>query len=53
MKEQSFSPNYLFSQNLDGEADISVSNNETDDCTAVDSDEDAEAPQAMQVLSQN
>jgi len=41
------------SQNLDSEAGKFVDNNDTDDCTVVDSDEDAEAPQFMQVLFQN
>jgi len=50
-KKQSLGSNYLLPQNFDDEADKSAGNNETDDRTAVDSDEDAEAPHVMQVLS--
>jgi hypothetical protein len=49
IKKQSLGPNSSSSQNLDSEAN----NNDADDCTVVDSDEDAEAPHFMQVLFQN
>jgi hypothetical protein len=53
IKKQSPDPNSSLSRNLDGEAGKFMDNNDTDDCTVVDSDEDAEAPHFMQVLFQN
>lgn len=53
MNKQSLSPNSSLSQNLDGDAGKLVDNNDTDDCRAVNSDEDAEAHCFMQVLFQN
>jgi hypothetical protein len=51
IKKQSLDPNSSLSRNLDGQAGKFMDNNDTDDCTVVDSDEDAEAPHFMQVLS--
>jgi hypothetical protein len=51
IKKQSLDPNSSLSRNLDGQAGKFMDNNDTDDCTIVGSDEDAEAPHFMQVLS--
>jgi hypothetical protein len=47
IKKQSPDPNSSLSRNLDGEAGKFMDNNDTDDCTVIDSDEDAEATHFM------